>query len=69
MFIKHNNKIYKEVVLEELSKEELLEVAKWVEEVKEKVVYVDKIIYKDKPFNQPYIYPRDNPNKILYSVQ
>lgn len=30
MFIKHEWKIYKEVELETLSKEELIEIAKWV---------------------------------------
>ena len=64
MFIKHNNKIYKEVVLKDLTKEELLEVAKWVE------VLQKEIVYKDRPSIIPNInYPRDNPNRILYSVQ
>jgi len=46
--IKHNGKFYKEINLEELSKEELLDVVNWVEEVPKKE-FIKEHVYLDKP--------------------
>jgi len=45
MFIKHDWDIYKKIQVEDLSKEELLEIMKWLQEVPKEIVIreIDKI--------------------------